>query len=304
MARKLLFWKGSSTSVGHDDIALTDRGVLYRLTILCSIFAAGQVLFGIYLSMIYVVIPDCQSSTCTQSYIPNLWNPLNAVLGLTIIGLLLFGASLNALKIIRDVDILGALRYYWVLQWICPFEALFVFNLFDYHQVTKIFVKHWWHTEAFAWFRDQFCFDDDFLSATESTENQTASFPDANITLDEFCICNATTNFLVNGSCYKTQEEAIDEMTVYSTIFFTTNFVWGLVFVIVLFLTTQMLEFIIGVQLVQKSKERNLSFWLTLPITACFFSGYAFIGVNFDDTVEELKWISSKLSRTSFDFLH
>mmetsp|Transcript_21013 Transcript_21013/g.31352 ORF Transcript_21013/g.31352 Transcript_21013/m.31352 type:complete len:496 (-) Transcript_21013:52-1539(-) len=290
MAGTLLFWKESTASSSgghHNDIALTDRAVLYRLTILCSFFAAGQVLFGIYLSVVYLVIPDCQSSTCTQSYIPNLWNPLNAVLGLTIIGLVLFGASLNALKIIRNVDILGALRYYWVLQWISPFEALFVFNLFDYHQVTKIFVTHWWHTEAFDWFRKQFCSDEDFNAIGNQTEFN-------NLSLDDFCICNTTTGELVNDACYDTREEAIDDMTVYSTIFFTTNFVWGLVFVIVLFLTTQMLEFIIGIQLVQKSKERNLSFWLTLPISACFFSGYAFIGVNFDDQVvsEELKWIS------------
>ena len=37
-----------------------------------------------------------------------------------------------------------------------PFEALLVFNLFDYIKVTNVFVTHWWDTRSFLSLRQYY----------------------------------------------------------------------------------------------------------------------------------------------------
>ena len=103
-----------------NDIAHTNRFVLFRLNLLCAIFSAGQVILGMCLCVVYIILPHCSAKECAKNYVPNLWNGINAVLGLTFFGFVLFISSLNGIQVIRRVDLVGSLFYFWILQYIFP----------------------------------------------------------------------------------------------------------------------------------------------------------------------------------------
>ena len=277
-----------------DHIALTDREVLLRLNALCMIFAAGQVVFGMLLCLSYLIYPKCEAKECARNYIPNLWNPINAVLGLTVFGFALFVTATRAIKIISRVNLLGALVYYWILQYIAPLEALLVFNLFDYVKVTRVFVKHWWDTFSFSYFRELFC----------PNTNVTEYFVQGiNITSDDFCKCSSA-ELIYFDDCEEIREESENNMNFYLTIFLTINFAWGLAFLITIAPTLHMLESIVSSNIVQKSKERYLHIWLILPTAVCFFTGTSLVGYD-DQTSETLTWsaVTGKLyHNTGFPF--
>ena len=273
------FFCRKSNAHSLNDIALTDRGVLSRLNVLCMIFAVGQVILGMLLGVVYMILPKCEAKECYQSYIPNLWNPINAVLGLTIFGFILFVATARAIKIIHNVNLLGALVYYWILQYMIPFEALLVFNLFDYIKVTNVFVTHWWDTRSFLSLRQYFCPD---------TNVTKYLIQGVNITSDEFCQCSSL-ELSYYKDCKDIREDSELDVNFYLSIFLYINFAWGLAFLITIVPTLHMLESIVSSNVVQKSKERYLPFWLVLPTSVCFYTGISLVGFN-DQTSETATW--------------
>jgi len=157
MCRKVSFYCSFSWEPMKEDsyISLTDRDVLARLNILSLIFSIGQVALGMFLTWFYIILPDCYSAECASDYIPNFWNPTNSVLGLTFFASLLSISCIFGMRMIQHVSIVGAIYYFWVLQYILPYEIMLVVNLLDYNDVTDVFVKHWWVSPSFDWFRER-----------------------------------------------------------------------------------------------------------------------------------------------------
>jgi hypothetical protein len=59
----------------------------------------------------------------------------------------------------------------------------------------------------------------------------------------------------------------------FSYVFFTANGVWALLLVALMYVTLCVLQGIISLPIVQRSKESNLPLWLTFPIAGCFLIG-------------------------------
>ncbi len=66
-------------------------------------------------------------------------------------------ATLLVTRAIRQVNLPGLVRYYWALRWLLPLELFCAIGLFDFHNVTKVFVKHWFSDISVAWFHVRFC---------------------------------------------------------------------------------------------------------------------------------------------------
>ncbi len=119
-----------------------------------------------------------------------------------------------------------------------------------------------------AWFRDICC--------EPGTANTKCAVPlnggEEFVTSDEWCMYhyNATDCDSIRGS-------AVDKMQSLSYFFIYSNSIMGAVLIILLLLSLGLLEGIISPNLVQRSKESNISLWLTLPIVGCFCGGSALL---------------------------
>jgi hypothetical protein len=85
------------------------------------------------------------------------WNLNGKVFLAALIGFFLLIAASCARKVVRFVNLVGALRYYWALVWATPFQTFAVVCLFDYFQVTIVWIQQWWRDDRLAWFRYWSC---------------------------------------------------------------------------------------------------------------------------------------------------
>ena len=92
-----------------------------------------------------------EESIYKQALSPNLWSIGVNLLILSIVGLVLLVTIILAIPAIRQVNLLGAIRFMWVLFWILPLQIFLVIALIDYHNVTEVWIKHWWENASFAW---------------------------------------------------------------------------------------------------------------------------------------------------------
>jgi len=63
-------------------------------------------------------------------------------------------------RIVKEVDLVGALRFLWLLLWILPVAAFLNITAFDYYDVTSAWIRHNWNSIQLWWFRTQFCLPD------------------------------------------------------------------------------------------------------------------------------------------------
>ncbi len=107
-----------------------------RMNILNAIFALGQVGVAIWFGLIEVanfVVPDRvpeHSQTNQKTFVPNLWNPSSSLTCIGVVGFIILVTNLVALRAIKEVNLLGAIRYLWVITWMVPFEIYFSISLF------------------------------------------------------------------------------------------------------------------------------------------------------------------------------
>lgn len=147
----------------------TYRAVLERLNILCAFFASGQLVSTLWLCIILqspsLVDRDVANQTELETrrrenefeVLTNVWNLNGAV---WFLGFLAFVVLLSiglTIRIIRDVNLVGAVRFLWVILWVLPLQAAMVVGLFDYFLVTDVWIKFWWRDKTMAWFRHKFC---------------------------------------------------------------------------------------------------------------------------------------------------
>ena len=211
------FWFcGSSMEVGA-----TDRSILYRLNILCAFFALGHVAAGVFLLIVLhsnsvvdrynSVVVRTEDSTSISL---DLWNLNGSVFLIGILGLIILFTVLCTLKIVREVNLRGAVRYLWTMLWLLPLQIFFVISLFDYHRVTQVWVRHWWYLPSMAWFRRVFCAD--------GTYNTLCVVPigGGEDSIDELQWCSDTFNAT---NCTEIRDLAQQEATRFMIIFYSIS---------------------------------------------------------------------------------
>lgn len=116
----------------------TDRAIVERLNILCAFFAFFQLLSAVLL-FVFITggiaehdVPDYaptgdlsgpDSSKLKVKLMANIWNINGAVFALGGISFLLFATTIIIVPVVRNVNLLGAIRYLWLLLWIIPFQV-------------------------------------------------------------------------------------------------------------------------------------------------------------------------------------
>ncbi len=140
--------------------------------------------------------------------------------------------------------------------------------LFDYHNVTEVWIKHWWGSPSMAWFRLVFC--------ETGTSNKECALPYKGGS--EYQSAEAWCEAFHNSTrCENIREKAISKMEQQSYFVFYLNAIIGGGLVVLLLLSLGLLENIISAPIVQRSKETNIPLWLTFPIAGCFLLGFALL---------------------------
>jgi hypothetical protein len=99
-------------------------------------------------------------------------------------------------------------------------------------------------------------------------------------------------------NCSQVRDDAQAKYNTFSRIFYTSNGIWACFLVALLWCILCILQAIITVPIVQRSKESNIPLWLTLPIVGCYTTGY-FLGfylkaykTNAFEHLDDINWIS------------
>ena len=106
----------------------TDRAVLTRLIVLCIFFCFLQMTASIWLSTTLLILDD--SPGLLAGFAPNFWNLNGAALAIGGLAFVIIVSCVFTIRVIRVVDLVGAIRYLWVILWILPFEFFFNISLF------------------------------------------------------------------------------------------------------------------------------------------------------------------------------
>jgi hypothetical protein len=230
---------------------MTDRMTLVRLNILCAFFALWQLGVGIFI--IIVTLSEAVADRGVDDYsfhyrealTPNLWMMSGSLLFLSFVGLVLLITLILSIPVIRRVNLVGALRFMWVLHWILPLQIFLCTALFDYHNVTDVWIRHWWHSPSMAWYRRIFC--------RPGTANEECAVPNLGgrdfISEDEWCF-----EKYQSYECSAIRKAAVDDMTKWCYFFFYGNSIIGCVLCILLLLVNVLLEGIISAPIVQRSR--------------------------------------------------
>mmetsp|Transcript_1815 Transcript_1815/g.2500 ORF Transcript_1815/g.2500 Transcript_1815/m.2500 type:complete len:385 (-) Transcript_1815:40-1194(-) len=199
------------------EVGATDRSVIYRLNLLCAVFALIEIAFaGYVLIMLYWPGVDRTSKYTSQneegapSFL-TLWsiNTFSFVAG--ILACVIFIVEISTLRLIREVNLQGAIWYYGVLGWFLPLQAIVAFGLFDFFKSNDIWIKHWWSTASMGMYRQQYCQAD-----THNTRCVVPIDGGLNTTELQWCIDNFNMT-----DCTQIRETAQEGVRLYSTFFFT-----------------------------------------------------------------------------------
>ena len=183
-----------------------------------------------------------------------------------------------------------SVRYMWALLWLLPLEIFFMIGLFDYYKVNEVYTKHWWENPSMKFSRELFC------EPPGTAQNQ-CMVPieggNGYATEQDWCLKNYNAT-----NCTQIRDDAQARYNRFSRVFYTSYGIWACFLLALMWCTLCVLQAIITVPIVQRSKESNIPLWLTLPIVGCFTVGY-FLGFYLDaykadalEYLEDIYWIS------------
>lgn len=151
-------------------LTTTNQAILLRLNALTSIFAMIQVGSAVFLSIILwsetlvnrnaLYVNRGRFSNQVNSL--NLWSMNGTVLAAGALGVATFVGMICSRSSLRDIDLPGSIRFMWFLAWIIPIQIYLFVALFDYHNVTDVWIRHWWTARSSAWFRSNTCRNDTY----------------------------------------------------------------------------------------------------------------------------------------------
>lgn len=240
----------------------TDRLVLLRLNILCALFTSIPI-GSATLLFLAMLIPNILNNTRAidinmEGLSPNFWSINGNIFFLGILGSLLLLVNIFSIRIIQTVNMVGAIRYFWVMICILPAQIYLALSLYGSYDVTKIWIIHWWDTPALSWFRNYFC---------EMGTAETLCKSDTIGSCNE--VYNAT-------DCAVIREEAQEKMLFSMQLFYYSNAVWGILLVGLLILIVSTLDRIITRPIVHKSLQTNIPAWFLIPMCSGVFIGAIF----------------------------
>eukprot|EP00536_Pseudo-nitzschia_multiseries_P006265 jgi/Psemu1/286351/fgenesh1_pg.130_\ len=260
--------------------AFSDRFILSRLNVLSFFFAAGQLAASVWLCVVLFV--DGAEQEFRHGF--HLWNNNGIVAFIGCLGVLLLFTCFWTVRIVKEVDLVGALRFLWLLLWILPIEAFLNIVAFDYHGVTSIWIIHYWPTAQLWWFRERFCYP-----GTEDDLCKVPIIKEDTYSEEEWCEDKYNTT-----GCTEIRDKAQEETRVFLLFFYRTLASWGCVYMFVIYLTIKCLERIISKPMLQKSREVNVVGWLTFPVvcTALFGGINLFSPFSYLDKLTEQRWVA------------
>jgi hypothetical protein len=170
------------------------------------------------------------------------------------VNLVLLIASYFAQRAIRKVNLVRSVRFMWTLFWLIPIQIFLMIGLFDVYRVMGVYITHWWSEPTMAWFRTQFCAEGTAFSKCIVPIDGGEEFD------NEEGWCKAKYN---STDCRSIRDEAQNYCESFSYVFFTADGVWCLFGFLVMWVTLSVLQGIISLPIVERSKESNIPFWLT-----------------------------------------
>lgn len=133
------FWCSSKNIQGGS--TGTNRAVLTRLNILTICITFIQLFAACWLFTLLLIVDD--SPGILKGFAPHFWNLNGASFAVGILAFILIFTCFVTIRVIKEVDLVGAIRYLWLMLWLIPFEIFFTVSLFDRHLVTNVWVRHW-----------------------------------------------------------------------------------------------------------------------------------------------------------------
>jgi hypothetical protein len=291
--------------IGFKNNAATDKAILGRLNILMSLFTFYQIgLCCFLMAVLYSptlldrgIDPGLGTSykgyTWQADLSSNLWTMNGIIFFTSFFSLILLLSTIMTWRVVRYVDLVGAIRFLCVLKWIVPFMCFGSIALIDYHNVTKVWIKHWWTSVDMAWFRRYSC-------KPAGTYNSRCVAPIVdNVT--EWCVVHydaTDCEEIRNNAQYTTNGYLL------GTYYFSSF--WCVCITGLLLLSTNTLMHIISKPLVQKSRENNLAAWLTLPLLGCIGLGtvlaFSDVSVVKTDVRSKYSWAGPAFIATGSTF--
>ena len=114
----------------------TDREILLRMNMLCLFFCIVQAGVGGYLFFTNFI--GYYNGGDDSPFINGvLWSLQLFVYFLSIVSAILGITCLFARRWLRDVNLVGSVRFMWTLLWVLPLQIYFMIGLFDYYNVRK-----------------------------------------------------------------------------------------------------------------------------------------------------------------------
>lgn len=253
------------------NMTTTNQAILLRLNSLTAFFSLVQVASASFLTMVLFNhnLLDRQAQYVSRGRgenvnSPNLWSVNGIIVTSGVLALCVFIGMLCSRRGLREISLPTSLRTMWFMLWVIPIQVYLFVSMFDYHGVTEVWVKNWWGAEATAWFRYQTC--------AAGTYNTLCVVPIDGLPFfeseDEWC------DFYYNSTACEPIRNAAQAKTNRGCLFYyLMNGIIGIVVFLLLTLMVKVLEGVITKPIMQKSRERNIPLWLTLPMIGCAFTG-------------------------------
>ena len=291
-------------------VSATDRQIVIRLNVLIGFFCLVQIASGLFLLITVLMgyAQSAQSAADTKVYYEadtdkplvtqDLWSLTMFIYFLAAINLVLLISAMLAQRAIRYVNLTKSVRYMWVLFWILPLQIFFSIGLFDYNQVMEVWTKHWWDDKSLSWYRGIFCEEGTAQGKCMVPVLGGINHP------DEDAWCKAYFNAT---DCEDIRDEAQYYFVVANYVYFAVNGIWALILAVLMWVTLNVLQAIITLPIVQRSKESNIPLWLTFPVIGSYMIGYVFLfsEASIDEVLEDIRWmgITYMVSGGSFTLL-
>lgn len=122
-------------------------------------------------------------------------------------------------------------------------------NDLDYYSVNEVHTKHWWDDPSMKASRKWFCVEGTAEGQCMVPIKGGAEFE----TEKDWCEANYN-----ETNCEVIRDDAQSQYNLTSQIFYLSNFIWALILVVLMWITLNILQAIITLPIVQRSKESNI----------------------------------------------
>jgi hypothetical protein len=117
-----------------------DRFILARLNILSFFFSTIQLAASLWL-IVVVYVEGLVNDDDDYRHEFYLWNNNGCIVAIGCLAFVLVFTCFWTTRIVKEVDLVGALRFLWLLLWILPVATFLNITALDYHKVTSAWIS-------------------------------------------------------------------------------------------------------------------------------------------------------------------